>query len=414
MRVDLVSSEGTSASLVGEYSEIEEPGLIAFSLALRWGDEASEAHHAHVRVELEALKAPDASGETTEIALTHTGARSEDERAEIERAWIDCLGRIPATLDDALERFFGRMERYPRFHSRFGGFWADLSDARSRIEGRRELDLLSEEDAERFRHWVEKGYVVLEQAVPHEPIDRLGNEIEEAWRGNGSELWIEYFRERSRHFARIGQQFRDLPHKVLDLHGSSIAAREIVFSAPIRRFLEQLFERPPMAFQSLLFATGTEQDLHQDTAYVLVRSPLEFVGCWVALEDVAPGSGELQYYEGSHRIDEYLWFGRSRAKPYDYHDDEEFLRWVREEPARLGLPLVKFRARKGDVVIWHADLVHGGSPVTREGSSRNSLVTHFSPVDVDPEWFGATEHSEKLLHAPGCYYCHRIRGDDKA
>ncbi len=75
---------------------------------------------------------------------------------------------------------------------------------------------------------------------------------------------------------------------------------------------------------------------------------------------------------------------------------------------------MKFRARKGDVVIWHADLVHGGSPVTREGSSRNSLVTHFSPVDVDPEWFGATEHSEKLLHAPGCYYCHRIRGDDKA
>ena len=86
MRVDLVSSEGTSASLVGEYSEIEEPGLIAFSLALRWGDEASEAHHAHVRVELEALKAPDASGETTEIALTHTNPRSEDERAEIERA----------------------------------------------------------------------------------------------------------------------------------------------------------------------------------------------------------------------------------------------------------------------------------------------------------------------------------------
>jgi hypothetical protein len=49
----------------------------------------------------------------------------------------------------------------------------------------------------------------------------------------------------------------------------------------IRRFLGLLFERPPLAFQSLLFRWGSEQEMHQDAAYVVLRSPMELVGCWI-------------------------------------------------------------------------------------------------------------------------------------
>lgn len=47
--------------------------------------------------------------------------------------------------------------------------------------------------------------------------------------------------------------------------------------------------------------------------------------------------------------------------------------------ARMGLEQKTFRPRKGDVLIWSADLVHGGSPVTDPSLTRKSLVGHYCP-----------------------------------
>jgi hypothetical protein len=70
---------------------------------------------------------------------------------------------------------------------------------------------------------------------------------------------------------------------------------------------------------------------------------------------------------------------------------------------------VRFHPKKGDALIWHADLVHGGSPRTLAGVTRQSLVTHYAPVDVDPEWFETVPNEGKLEHAPGCFYCYPQR-----
>jgi ectoine hydroxylase-related dioxygenase (phytanoyl-CoA dioxygenase family) len=249
---------------------------------------------------------------------------------------------------------------------------------------------------------------VLEGAVAPPVIDRFRSEIEAAWEKGDPRVRIEVPENGQLTYPRLEPRHRDRPHKVLDYHALSAAAREVQFAPAIRRFLGLLFERPPLAFQSLLFRWGTEQEMHQDTAYVVLRSPMEMVGCWIALEDVQPGSGELQYYVGSHRIPEYLWLGRARSRPPEFEDIGEFLRHVCVESQRLGCPLVRFQPRKGDALIWHADLVHGGSRREKPGVTRTSLVTHFCPLDVDPEWLGQVPSSPKLEHAPGCYYCYPL------
>ena len=43
--------------------------------------------------------------------------------------------------------------------------------------------------------------------------------------------------------------------------------------------------------------------------------------------------------------------------------------------------------RKGDVLIWSADLAHGGSPVTDRSLTRKSLVGHYCPKRVEPFYF---------------------------
>jgi uncharacterized protein YndB with AHSA1/START domain len=350
-------------------------------------------------------------GGTTKVRLRHHGL-ADAARSQVTGVWRHGMRRMVAACPTSLDSFFGRLRDRPGFRSRFGGLWPDAPDAEARLAGKRESGLLDDADAERFRHWRQHGYVRLEGAVSHDLVDRFRAEIADDWRRGNPDLTIE-LNDGSDAFPRMAPQYEHLPHKVLDYHSASSIARDIQFAPAIRRFLEQLFERPPMAFQSLLFKYGTEQDMHQDTAYVVVQSPMEFVGCWVALEDVVPGSGELQYYGGSHRIPEYLWLDRGRACPPGYGDHAPFLRWMHSEPQRAGCPLIRFHPKKGDALIWHADLVHGGSKREQADRTRWSFVSHFCPVDVDPEWMARVSHSGRLEHAPGCHYCfaHRATTD---
>ncbi len=346
-------------------------------------------------------------GGTTTVRLRHEGL-GPIVRKKIEPVWRHSLGRMVAACPRSLDSFFQRMESPPHFRSRFGGLWPDLTDAAARLVGKRELGLFDDTDVERFQHWQQHGYVVLEGAVSHDLVDRFRAEIADNWRRGHPDLTVE-LNDGSLGFPRMAPQYEHVPHKVLDYHSVSTIARDIQFAPAIQRFLGQLFERPPMAFQSLLFKYGTQQEMHQDTAYVVVESPMQFVGCWVALEDIVPGSGELQYYGGSHRIPEYLWLNRGRACPPGYNDHREFLAWVHAESQRAGCPMIKFHPKKGDALVWHADLVHGGSKRELADRTRWSFVSHYCPVDVDAEWMARVAHSGRLQHAPGSYYCYAHR-----
>jgi hypothetical protein len=67
---------------------------------------------------------------------------------------------------------------------------------------------------------------------------------------------------------------------------------------------------------------------------------------------------------------------------------------------------VRFAPRRGDVLIWSADLVHGGSSEMDPDSTRRSLVTHYCPVDREPEYFAFWKHSGRRRHDSGGYYCY--------
>jgi len=394
--LEFPGTDGEGLVVAGRYRELGARRLV-IDFQPRWRGALSG------RASLVTVELVPRAGETT-LVLRHEGLDPAD-RDTLQLGWQQCFSRLAVSFHEALDTFYGRLERYPRFRSRFGGLWPDLSDARERLAGKRALGQLSDEDARLFEHWIEHGFVVLEGAVPGELVDRYQAELAEAWRTSDPAVEIEVYEHGVRRFVPMEARFRDQPHKVLDHHVRSRLAREIQFAPRTQRFLAQLFERPPLAFQSLGFRFGTEQPMHQDTAYVVLRSPMEMVGSWVALEDVRPGTGELQYYVGSHRIPEYVWFGRSRAKPYELEDDREFLRWVREESERLGCPLVRFQPKKGDVLLWHADLVHGGALREHPDRTRQSLVTHYCPVNVDPEFLERAPDRAKHEHAPGSFYC---------
>jgi len=165
-----------------------------------------------------------------------------------------------------------------------------------------------------------------------------------------------------------------------------------MFADPISEFLGLIFESKAFASQTLGFLRGSAQEGHQDSAYVPYTIPRQFAATWTALEDVTIGAGELFYYPGSHRFEDFIYSERYKSVHEaqritgDQSIREQVERHVRslvERAEQHGIPKAPFAARKGDVLVWHADLVHGGNPVSR-ATTRKSIVTHYCPKHLSP------------------------------
>ena len=247
--------------------------------------------------------------------------------------------------------------------------------------------------------WIADGYAILPGAIPHALCDEVLEDAARAYSGDLAPLYREIW---SGDAVRLVPAAGSREGKLVDLYTKSEAALQVIVHQRIARFLSLVFERPALAFQSLYFEYGSQQRLHQDTAFVPVSSPLQLAASWTALEDVQPGSGELVYAPGSQNVAEYLFEGRYRAMPPGSGEELSFLAHLDAEVAAHGLELRPFLPKKGDVLIWSADLAHGGAPIAGGDPrpTRRSLVAHYCPLDCRPGYFDeesavVTRHSRE-------------------
>ena len=160
----------------------------------------------------------------------------------------------------------------------------------------------------------------------------------------------------------------------------SESVRRIAANPVIIDLLSDLYGRRAFAFQTLNFAVGTQQHVHADLVHFSARPPHFMCGVWVALEDVRNEAGPLMYYPGSHKwpviLPETIAMPRSSGNnPYEhYHLLEKA--WQAEIEARDAKPAT-FLAKKGEALIWDANLWHGGAPQTDRSLTRHSQVTHY-------------------------------------
>jgi len=247
----------------------------------------------------------------------------------------------------------------------------------------------------------------LENTVTEEAIDEALHDIQQRYMDGNALVQTREFGNPQ--VVRIAERHKHIRHKFLDGYAASEKIRKVIMSRQVVRFLNIIFDRPAMAFQGLYFETGSQQVLHQDSAYVRLNRPMELAASWLAMEDIKPESGELEYYVGSHRIKEYIFQGNSKWLPFNSDENPIFHRYVEEECKRSNLKRARFLPKKGDALIWHADLVHGGSKIT-QSATRRSFVTHWCPSTSEPSYFHYPPHSGKVKVSDTSYYCYSFHG----
>jgi ectoine hydroxylase-related dioxygenase (phytanoyl-CoA dioxygenase family) len=96
-------------------------------------------------------------------------------------------------------------------------------------------------------------------------------------------------------------------------------------------------------------------------------------GVWIALEDITMDSGPLVYYPRSHKLPFYT-MQRLGIEPGNY---AEYENKIDQKIKKYGLKPKYGTIQKGDIVIWHANLIHGGSKRNDPDITRKSIVIHY-------------------------------------
>lgn len=274
--------------------------------------------------------------------------------------------------------------------TKFKPLWIDRPDAKSELERRNSVGKLPKDLYGQLSDLIDFGYAIIPAAISGRLANQLSKEISAVQRHPQA-----YIARRSRnaYINPTKQVCDDSDYRLIDFHVNSKRAHKAIYAKKIDRVLQEVFESPANAFQCLTFTHGSQQLMHQDGAYVVVSEPLQFVASWVALEDVTPGSGELMYFSGSNHLEDFLfpddsksWKPGQHGKPIHY----EFLDSIVARSKAAGMPYKTFLPKKGDALIWTADLVHGGTASTN-GRTRRSLVTHYCPVNVRPKFSTFTD-----------------------
>jgi ectoine hydroxylase-related dioxygenase (phytanoyl-CoA dioxygenase family) len=246
---------------------------------------------------------------------------------------------------------------------------------------------LGADQVERFER---DGFLVVEGTCPAQLIEGVQAEIDPLLHDRWSDA-MEAERDGLMYTSYGGWPEHDLAwHRILNAWKTCDSVRALALSEPLLKIVEQLYGRTVKPFQTLNFPIGTQQPAHADSFHFQSDPPGLMCGIWVALEDMDMDNGPLVYYPGSHKLPMPTWQVIEQATGYSVSPDEfethqdflhrrheqyaEYCRWLIEHE---GLEPQYGTIRKGQALIWAANLLHGGSPQTDRDRTRNSQVTHY-------------------------------------
>jgi len=244
--------------------------------------------------------------------------------------------------------------------------WIDKPNAKEKVKSHPDFRALDEKLQQKVLGFIDNGFMILEGFYDDKIVDNLNQSIDNV------------LKQQKTDFNFTGR-------KIMDSHQVSEEANGIFRQPELLKLLSFLLGKPVLPFQSINFIQGSEQRAHSDSIHMTTEPQGYLIATWTALEDVYDGNGALFYHPKSHRLpfvscEDYnsghtKWLLGKNSYP-NYEDKIQAVIEEQQLEKRF------FHAKKGDVLIWHANLLHGGSAIKKEGSTRKSMVCHYYAEDV--------------------------------
>jgi ectoine hydroxylase-related dioxygenase (phytanoyl-CoA dioxygenase family) len=249
--------------------------------------------------------------------------------------------------------------------------WLDRPDALDLIAAKEQSGEITEEQARQCRFWNANGYIIIRDLIEHQTLDSVWDAYQSAVDSGHIKLPAEPADRDDRY-----------PGRFLNPHKRLASFCQILKHEALLGWIQLLTEREPKILQTITSHKGSQQGIHSDSIH-MTTYPLGYLtAAWIAFEDIHPDSGPLVFYPGSHRLP-YVFSKDVGLTEEEYNErgytsyHERYEPYMRRLVEDHGIEPHYFHASKGDTLIWHANLIHGGSARRDLTLSRKALVVHF-------------------------------------
>jgi ectoine hydroxylase len=243
--------------------------------------------------------------------------------------------------------------------------WLDTGDSSQLVQQKEGFDTFSSTIQQQLVDWSKNGFMVLENFFDSTTVNIINKEIDTLVAGKKVTVT---------HDNKIAFANKLVP-----------AIKDVTQTPELVALLSFILGKEVIPFQTLNFLHGSGQRAHSDSIHMTTYPLGYLIAAWVALEDIEESSGPLFYYPGSHQLPYLLnegfgnvstMFSLGKKNYADYEDVTQDI------IAKNDLQPIVFLPKKGDVFIWHANLIHGGMPVRNTTLTRKSMVIHYYAKDV--------------------------------
>jgi hypothetical protein len=277
-----------------------------------------------------------------------------------------------------------------------GLIWLDERDAERQITMRAAAGELSAEEAENLRKFAADGYFILQIDLSGADAAAIDRDVDALWESRPADIAFAYDSPPRRFSEAIAARDRKPRYRIHELQWASPVAMRLYLEPRLHRYASLILGEKAIATQSLYFEYGSQQALHRDSVVVPTPQFGRLAAAWIALEDIAAESGPLMYVPGSHRLPFYEFSPGQALYDAGTHsaaDVEAAMAFYRTQLEHAGLPVKHFCAKRGEVLIWHSALAHGGSPPAVPERTRKSFVVHFSALSSHPTRYSAVNEA---------------------
>ena len=209
--------------------------------------------------------------------------------------------------------------------------------------------------------------------------------------------------------------------RVQDAWKDNEAVRRIACNRKVLALLTRLYGRRAWPLLTRNFPVGTQQLYHTDCVHFSSMPERFMCGVWLAKEATDDDNGPLVYYPGSHRWPVYTseHIGRRLTDTGETPTQQIFEPDWRALVESSGVQPKYFHARKGQALIWAANLMHGGAKQRDPQRTRWSQVTHYyfdncayyTPLMSDPV-IGRIDFRRLVDISTGQVMPNRFAGED--
>lgn len=237
----------------------------------------------------------------------------------------------------------------------------------------------TDEEKSLCKHFNENGFVIIDLDLSEDEINGVVDDVYDSLKNQNTTYHADYY-----HYTES--------KRIFEHWKKSDNVANLTLNKNILNTLKLLYGKDAIPFSTINFIKGSNQPLHSDVIHFHTVPSLWMCGVWIAFEDVDSTNGSLTIVPGSHKWQIYEYNNLRLPHPdtiedgteVNYREYEAFIETlVQEKNAERHIVTLK----KGQALIWAANMIHGGSnvpDVTDLNKTRLTQANHY--------FFGGCEH----------------------